>query len=734
MMAGIRPLTKHLGWLHIPLALHSLILLLGIALHILQVDVKLRVDISRGTFILGNLLTFVVVAIAAYRALQVETRLGIAWGLVASGIFLQVGGDIAYLRSELTGDIFSALARILLILGMLAWPFGRSVAPGNRIKNFLDILSILIGATMLEWVFVLGPAIENGQELAWPNSLLKLASPAGAMVMVWAASRLLYLQSLRTGSKAQMALGVAALVSAMTDSLYVYQDTFGLYQVGGWLDLGWALGSLLICLAGLLQIQLLNLPAQPPAPITPTRLAAFWMLVPYIWLPIAYILLGARHLDTSLGGFGVIYLGTGMILGLVIIRQGLALRENTWLSARLRQELTRSQYALQALTDSEQRIRHQQERYRILVENQGEGLGAVDWHENFTYSNPAACMVFGVPPGGLVGRNLSEFTNPETFDLVAQQTQMRRHGQQNTYEMQIIRADGERRWLLVTSVPYPDDEGHITGALGIFRDITERKQFEQDLNRLNIELAVARDAAEAANQAKSIFLANMSHELRTPLSIIIGYAELLQETVSMQPDPASQERIERILTSSKHLLALINDVLDFSKIEAGRLSFNPEMVDVERLLVDLKIEGLQIMEKNHNHLAITTNGSIGSLYTDPTRLHQVLLNLISNAAKFTENGQITLEVERSLLAQREVLVFKVSDTGIGMTEEQLKLLFQPFQQVDSSTTRKYEGSGLGLVISRRLCQMMGGEIDVTSTPGLGTTFTVTIPTRQAPTS
>ncbi len=731
-MVGIRSLKANIRFLYIPLALHGLIVLVGASLRVMQVDVNLRVDIGRGTFIFGNLLTFMVLAAAAYRLYRVDARLRITWGLIALGILLQVCGDIAYLSSELTGDLFSALARILLILGVLSWPFGRSVAQGNRIKNFLDILAILIGATMLEWVFVLGPAIENGQQLVWPHSLLTLAAPAGTMVMVWAASRVLYLQSLSPGSKAQMALGVAALVSAMTDSLYVYQDTFGLYQAGGWLDLGWALGSMLICLAGVLQIHRLNLPAQPPASIPTSRLAAVWMLVPYVWLPIAYILLGLRHLDNSLGGFGVIYMGTGMILGLVIMRQGLALRENTWLSARLRQELARSQQALQALTDSEQRVRHQQERYRILVENQGEGLGAVDWQENFTYSNPAACAVFGVPPGELVGHNLREFTSPETFEQVGKETEMRRQGQKNTYEMQIIRADGERRWLLVTSVPYPDDEGYITGALGIFRDITERKQFEQDLNRLNADLAVARDASEAANHAKSIFLANMSHELRTPLSIIIGYAELLQESLSIQPDPASQERVGRIISSSKHLLALINEVLDFSKIEAGRLSFTPQMVDLDRFLVDLKIEGLQIMEKNQNHLSVNTNGSIGSLFTDPTRLRQVLLNLLSNAAKFTENGNVTLEVQRSRLSQREVVVFKVSDTGIGMTEEQLKLLFQPFQQVDSSTTRKYEGSGLGLAISRRLCQLMGGEIDVASTPGVGTTFTVTVPVSQNP--
>ncbi len=721
------------AFLYSALAVHGIILLIDVLLRVLQVEVGLRVDIGRGLFILGNLLTTAVIVVTAYQARRASPRLGATWSLIALGMLMQVGGDIGYLRSEVAGDILSGLARILLITGLLSWPIASPLPPGKRIKNALDILTILIGVGLLYWALVLAPALGRGQGVDWTQDALGLVAPAGSMVLLWAASRLLYLQSLFAGSTAQLALGVAAMTASLTDGVFAYQVTADRYQTGGWLDLGWALASLLICLAGVLQIRMLAQPASPALPSQKiNRLAVFWLLVPYAWLPVAYLLLGLRHTDESLAGFGILYVGTGMILGLVIMRQSLALSENTWLSLRLRQELERSQDTLQALTESEKRYRHQQERYRILVENQGEGLATVDWQETFTYANPAACDIFGVPPGELAGRNLRHFITPETLSLVTRQTRQRQLGQQNTYELQITRADGGPRWLLVTAVPFPDEDGNISGALGIFRDITGRKQTEQDLSRLNAELAVARDAAEAANHAKSVFLANMSHELRTPLSIIIGYAELLQGTLSAQSDPDIQARVERILGSSKHLLTLINDVLDFSKVEAGRLQANPEMVDLERLLADVKIEALQLMEKNQNRFTIHANGSLGSLYTDPTRLRQVLLNLLGNAAKFTENGEVTLEVQRSASPAQEYMVFRVRDTGIGIAPEQLERLFQPFQQADTSTTRKYGGSGLGLVISRRLCQMMGGEIEAESTPGVGSTFTVTLPVRQAP--
>ncbi len=281
---------------------------------------------------------------------------------------------------------------------------------------------------------------------------------------------------------------------------------------------------------------------------------------------------------------------------------------------------------------------------------------------------------------------------------------------------------GDGRWVTISE--RPTAEG---GVVGVLTDITELKQRERQLGELVDRLAEARDEAMQATLAKSRFLATMSHELRTPLNAVIGITEMLIEEAEELGESASLEPLGRISRAGKHLLELINDVLDLSKIEAGKLELNFEEVDLEAFVADIRGAAEPLAARNGNRLVVEGAGALGTMRCDPTRVRQIMLNLLSNACKFTDKGTVSLALARRVDEGRDWLHFSVADTGIGMTPEQLAKLFQEFTQADSSTTRKYGGTGLGLAITDRLCRMLGGAVAVESTPGVGTKFAVRLP-------
>ncbi len=258
-------------------------------------------------------------------------------------------------------------------------------------------------------------------------------------------------------------------------------------------------------------------------------------------------------------------------------------------------------------------------------------------------------------------------------------------------------------------------------ALGI-----ERKRSQAEMERAKLD-------AEEASRTKSLFLANMSHELRTPLNAILGYSEMLEEEAQdLELDNFTSD-LSRINSAGKHLLALINDILDLSKIEAGKMDLFVEEFDLAMTIHEVSSLAETLMEKNGNALRIEMPDDLGTMTADQTKVRQCLLNLLSNAAKFTKDGDVTLRVKRETIAaldeatSRDWLAFEVQDSGIGMSEEQVLRLFQAFTQADASTTRKFGGTGLGLALTRRFCQMMGGDVNVQSVPGAGSTFTFHLP-------
>jgi signal transduction histidine kinase len=247
------------------------------------------------------------------------------------------------------------------------------------------------------------------------------------------------------------------------------------------------------------------------------------------------------------------------------------------------------------------------------------------------------------------------------------------------------------------------------------------------VSSINAQLSVAIIEAKQASKTKSNFLANMSHEFRTPLNAIIGYSELLKEEMQESDSVDYIEDIDRIHKAAMHLLSLINDILDLSKIEAGKMDIHIEPFEVRQLIDEVLSTTRELVEKNANMLVLEYNGNPGAMKTDPVKLKQVLMNLITNSGKFTHSGRVTLEITRYAANNREWLRMRVKDTGIGISPENQKKLFQIFTQADSSTTRKYGGTGLGLAICRRFVTMLGGRITVESTPGKGSTFQLELP-------
>ncbi|MCB9076820.1 MAG: response regulator [Anaerolineaceae bacterium] len=367
-----------------------------------------------------------------------------------------------------------------------------------------------------------------------------------------------------------------------------------------------------------------------------------------------------------------------------------------------------------AWKQTEEYLRDSEARYRTLFDSAPVILFTKNRDGIYTSANAETLEYW--KPINPIGFTDAELLEPKiAADLRRNDLHVIESGQELILEENFITLQGNRV-VLSRKVPLRNAAGSITGIMGISVDITARKQVE-------IELQQAKEAAEAASRAKSQFLANMSHELRTPLNAIIGYSEILLEEAEELKLDTFQPDLEKIQTAGRHLLNIISDVLDLSKIEAGKIDLYLETVDIKDMIHNIVTTIRPLAEKNGNVLQIECEDAIGAMHTDLTKTRQVLFNLLSNASKFCEQGTITLSAAKV----QDWVTFKVVDTGIGMTPEQIHTLFQPFTQADSTTTRRFGGTGLGLTISQYFCRIMSGDIVVESEPGHGSTFTVRLP-------
>jgi two-component system, sensor histidine kinase and response regulator len=370
---------------------------------------------------------------------------------------------------------------------------------------------------------------------------------------------------------------------------------------------------------------------------------------------------------------------------------------------------------------AEQALRESEERFRGTFENVAVGIAHEDLDGRFLRVNKTFCETLGYPPDELLGKTMREVTHPD--DLVADLAKFATlaRGESTSYNMEkrFLRKDGTSVWVHMTVSLQFDTARKPTYCIKIIQDISERK-------RLEAELRQAKEAAETANRAKDEFLANVSHEIRTPMGAILGMTELVLDT----PLSEDQRRcLKTVKSGADNLLSILNDLLDFSKIEAGKLELDTTDFSLRAVLGEtLRMLATRAHTKELELVSHVQPDAADALIGDAGRLRQVLLNLIGNAIKFTDQGEVVVRVEAAAEAAplgEAGLLFSVRDTGIGISKDKQETIFRAFEQEDTSTTRKYGGTGLGLTITARLVAMMGGTIHLESEPGRGSTFAFT---------
>ena len=390
--------------------------------------------------------------------------------------------------------------------------------------------------------------------------------------------------------------------------------------------------------------------------------------------------------------------------------------------------------ALRETDEKNTQLAASEARYRLLAENSVDWVWTIDATTGrHSYSNERGLAMLGITQAELASVETASLVHPDDHALMNSAFENALTNRSGWHDIQIrwLTADGSYRSFESNASPIFDASGYLLGFQGVDRDVTERLRTEAELEQhrtsleeqvlaRTFELAEAKEAAEAANVAKSAFLANMSHEIRTPMNGIVGMAHLMRRG-GVTPQQARQ--LDNIDTAAEHLLGIINDILDISKIEAGKFAMEAIPLDIPGLL--RKVGSLLVNRARAKgvRLIIETGSLPEGLLGDPTRIQQAVLNFANNALKFTEKGSVTL---RANILQDDAdfvtILFEVIDTGIGINAETLPRLFGAFEQADNSTTRKYGGTGLGLAITRRLADLMGGEVGVDSTPNAGSRF------------
>lgn len=366
----------------------------------------------------------------------------------------------------------------------------------------------------------------------------------------------------------------------------------------------------------------------------------------------------------------------------------------------------------------------QEEKFRNIISNMSLGLLEVDNEETVLHANQTFCDMVGYKLEEFIGSKATDLLlTEESKKVIFEKSASRKFGHTDSYELQYRMPNGELRWWLISGAPNYNDNGQLTGSIGIHLDITAQKKLEEELIR-------QREEAEKSKRAKELFFANMSHEIRTPMNAIVGMGEQLNKTAL---EPKQEKYLGVIQASAKHLMVVLKDILDLSKLEAGKMSiegigFKPKEV-MERII---EMMGPKAEEKHLDFRISFFDPKINPvLIGDPYRINQILLNLLSNSIKFTEKGEVSLSCRlESDLSASQVLKIQVKDTGIGMDQAFISGNFEKYSQEDSSITRKYGGTGLGLSITSELLQLMGGRMEIESEKGIGTTISIFLPLQK----
>lgn len=371
---------------------------------------------------------------------------------------------------------------------------------------------------------------------------------------------------------------------------------------------------------------------------------------------------------------------------------------------------------VQELKNYQLQLRRSEEKYRGIMENLELGLLEVDLDGNISKIYPSFCDLTGYSEQELIGIDPKTLlADEQSLRAIENQETLRGEGKSSVYEVKIRHKNGDNLWVLISGAPFYNLEGDVIGSIGVHFDITSRKKLEHDLQ-------LANEQAMASSKAKEMFLANMSHEIRTPLNAVIGISQLMKKT---ELNPKQLDYLAKISTSADGLLLLVNDILDITKIEAGNMSLEELEVNLLALIKEV-ISPLEYsaLEKDLGfNLNVENIRENACYFIDPLRISQILMNLISNAIKFTSSGDVTLSlIKLASENNKDIIRFAVSDTGIGMNEESQLKIFQEFMQAEQSTTRNYGGTGLGLSITKKLVELHGSELQLTSKLNEGSCF------------
>jgi len=375
---------------------------------------------------------------------------------------------------------------------------------------------------------------------------------------------------------------------------------------------------------------------------------------------------------------------------------------------------------------SQKELEKSEEKYRMIIENLELGLLEVDADEFIVKAYPKFCKMFGFDEKELIGNKPADFLlDSEYRKLMSEQVAKRKKGESGVYEVKIICADGSEKWVLISGAPFYDSQGEFAGSLGIHLDITDRRGVEDKLKEAKL-------LAEQSVASKEMFMANMSHEIRTPMNAIIGMGGLLS---AGNLEEKEKEYVAAINYSAENLLSIINDILDFSKIESGNLDVHQDDNSLNEVILGIKRTFDLKADAKGLSFNITMDENNDFYRFDALRLSQVLINLVGNSIKFTQDGVVDLKIQVvKSTGSMDTLMFSVSDTGMGIQRDNLDKIFRSFSQADSFTSKKYGGTGLGLSISKSLIEKMGGVLSVESVHGEGSVFSFTIEMVQSESS
>lgn len=393
-------------------------------------------------------------------------------------------------------------------------------------------------------------------------------------------------------------------------------------------------------------------------------------------------------------------------------------------------ERKRAEEEIKRLNQSlERRAQESETRYQQIVELAEEGIWVVDSEAKTTYLNHAMARMLGYSEQEMLERSFFDLIDNAELQTASSHFERRKQGLSEKHEFKLKAKDGQTVWTYMATSPVLDDKGKMLWSCALVYDITERKQAEEQLRQSTERISLANAELARATRLKDEFMASMSHELRTPLNAILGLAEALQEEVYGSLTDRQHKSLRTIEQSGKHLLDLITDILDLSKIESGKMELQLAPISLNRLCESSLTFVKQQAQKKKIKLSTKISADLETIEVDERRLRQVLINLLNNAVKFTpEGGEIVLKIAKN--SEEGILQFTVIDTGIGIAPENIDKLFKPFMQLDSSLSRRYAGTGLGLALVRRIVELHGGSISLESELGKGSRFTVTLPWKE----